>query len=320
MVKNFKERLVDVIQEKKSLVCLGFDPDLDAKQFPPHLKEMDKPKLEMGKILIDRLSDLVPIMKINTRFFSTHPSDYECDQLWELVKYAQKKGLLVIGDDKENDIGSTMAQGYKNQFKFDFDAITVNGYFGSDGIFNDGIFDKYYNEGKGLFVLVKTSNGSSKEFQDVQFLDNEGQMLVTDDDDDLFFKNDLKNYHLMANLVETWSKKYDHVIGGVVGATDLKDLKGKVVKTASQMVNEISTLMEGVLLLPGYGAQGGSADALDNLREGRYCIVNSSRGIMYAYDRRFKGKYTVDNFEEASLAEVLYMNEDLNKHFKGFNA
>lgn len=228
----------------------------------------------------------------------------ELDQLKLIVEYAHEKGLLVIGDCKQNDIGNTMAMAYRKEFEgFNFDAITVNGYFGSDGIITDGIFDKWYKLEKGLFVLIKTSNNSSKEIQDVNFVNEDGRTFW-------------KNYHLMASLTEEWSQKYEHVIGGVVGATDLLNDKGEIISTSSTMVKEISKILRGILLLPGYGAQGGTSDSLKYLEKDSYCIVNSSRGIMYAHDRRFKGRYNEEDFALAASDEVGFMNEDLNKHFK----
>lgn len=303
-MKNFRERLIEKIEQKKSIVCVGLDPNVNVPSFPSFLKEGPKPKLEFAKMILDEVADLVPVVKPNTRFYSMHPDDYEGDQLAEIVKYAHKQDLEVIADCKENDIGSTMANAYENQFKFGYDAITVNSYLGSDGVIGDGIFNKWFKDGKGLFLLVKTSNPSSVEFQDVKCLDIAGDIAVLDWK--RLFSNDyLKNYHLMASLVELWSKEFDHVIGGVVGATQ------------EEQLGEISQMMEGLLLIPGYGAQGGKAEALKHLQDGRYCIVNSSRKVMYAYKRRFKGSF--ETFATASRKEVEFMNKDLNKHFKPFN-
>ena len=290
---NFKDRLIEKIEYKHSIVCVGIDPDIDASQFPPEIRDHSiRPKENFAWRIIDAVHDIVPCIKINTRFFM--PDEH--DQLQSIVDHAHRNGLLVIGDCKQNDIGSTMAMAYKNEFGYyDWDAITVNGYFGSDGISGSGIFNEWHEKGKGLFVLIKTSNKSSSEFQDIPIFK------------DIFPVEYIFNYIKMAELVEKWSSMHGHSIGGVVGATH------------PDQIEEVSKIMNGILLLPGYGAQGGDANALDKLANGKYCIVNSSRGIMYAHDRRFKDKYTVAKFEQAARAEVEFMNEDLNKHFKPFN-
>ena len=290
---NFRERLIEKIKQKKSIVCVGLDPDTDSAEFPSFIKEnYSEAKWVFSKMIIDEVEDLVAVVKPNTRFFM--PNEFL--QLKEIVRYAHSKDLEVIADCKQNDIGSTMGLAYKYEFDgFDFDAITVNGYLGSEGVIGDKknpIFEKWFKKGKGIFVLVKTSNPSSSEIQN-----------LTVGISDPVFKDD-KIYHNMAKLVEKWSSEYEYTIGAVVGAT-------------SQQIAELRDILSGVLLMPGYGARGATGvDIKDCVKDGKYAIVNSSRAIMYAYTQRFKGKYTKEDFAKASRKEVLYMDDDINTHIK----
>ncbi len=282
-LNNFRLRLIEKIKQKKSIVCVGIDPDLNSPSFPKFLLNEKKPKLSFAKMLIDEIEGLISVIKPNTKFYQID----ETEQLRGIVKYAHQKDLEVIGDCKENDIGNTMAMAYEKQFSgFNFDAITVNGYFGQDGIIGDAktpIYKKWYEKGKGLFVLIKTSNQSSKEIQDLEIKAEKSYV-----------------YAKMANLVESWSKSYDFTIGGVAGATHSEHLK------------IIRDCISGILLIPGFGAQGGRPEDINQIiKKNKYCIVNSSRGVMYAYKRRFKDKFSEEDFAQASKEEVIYMNKEL---------
>ncbi|MBD3230630.1 MAG: orotidine-5'-phosphate decarboxylase [Candidatus Lokiarchaeota archaeon] len=287
---NFHKRIVDKIKQKKSIVCVGLDPDVDSPYFPEFLLNQKNTKLEFAKRIIDEVKDLVPVIKINTRFYFID----ESDQLKSIVQYAHKSDLEVIGDCKENDIGHTMKMAYKKQFNgFDFDSITVNPYFGRDGIIgpkNNDIFLDWYKKGKGIFVLIKTSNLSSPEVQDLRIKSKQTE-----------FK-DLKLYQYVATLVEKWSSNYGFSIGGVIGANQ------------SEHLQSVRKIISGILLLPGYGTQGGKLDIIKNLiTENKFGLINSSRGIMYAYKRRFKGKFSEENFAQAARKEVELMNTSINK-------
>lgn len=303
---NFRERLIEKIRQKRSAVCVGLDPDTAVDQFPPRNLFGFYPKLEFAKAIIDEVADLVPVIKPNTRFYLVE----EYRQLEGIVKYAHKKDLEVIADVKANDIGNTMARAYEKEFGyFDFDAITVNGYLGTDGITGNEknpIFKKWFERGKGLFVLVKTSNPSSSQLQDVDLQETRPvpQKRRIDLHNKVFVHK--KVWMKKAELVESCGNDYDHVIGGVVGATHPGDIP------------IARRLLSGVILLPGYGAQGGTGkDVKAAVRDGRWAIVNSSRGVMYAYARRFKGEFDVADFAKASRREVEFMNADINKHIRG---
>ena len=219
---------------------------------------------------------------------------------YETCRYAKEKGLLVIADGKRNDIGST-AESYSAAFlgktkiedteeaAFDVDALTVNPYLGIDGIkpFIEDC-DKY---NKGIFILVKTSNKSSGQFQDI--ITETGKSM----------------YEIVAQHIEEWGRdlkgEYGYSsVGAVVGATYPNQAKilRKILKSA-------------YILVPGYGAQGGTAkDVASSFNpDGLGAIVNASRSIMCAYkSERWKEKYTEEKFYEASRAEALRMKEDIN--------
>lgn len=292
MESSFRRRVIEKIRQKGSLVCVGLDPDPSAPQFPPEYRERAHAKLEFGKALVDAVHDLVPAVKPNTRFYD--PGEWQ--DLRALVRYAHAKDLEVIGDCKENDIGTTMARAYQRQFEtFEWDAITVNAYLGRDGIVGPAgqdIYAEWFQRGKGLFVLVKTSNPSSADLQDRRI--PTGTNAGTDKE------ADIPVFQHVARAVERWSAPYDFSIGAVVGATHPGEL--------ALLRDELS----GIILAPGYGAQGGTADAITGAVTGdRYCLVNSSRGIMYAHARRFRDKYKAGQFPEAARAEVEFMNADL---------
>ena len=162
---HFIERLIQSIKDKKSVVCMGLDPRLDKQgEIPKYLidelKDPSKIILEFNKNLIDHASDLIPVVKPQIAFYEKYEA---LAALKETIKYAHKKDLLVILDSKRNDIGSTSEAYAYSTFKvYNADACTINAYLGFDGI------KPYlsYKE-KGLFILVKTSNPSSKDFQDI---------------------------------------------------------------------------------------------------------------------------------------------------------
>ena len=212
------------------------------------------------------------------------------------VDYCKSKGLVVIGDVKRGDIGSTSAayavghlghvQVGKNRYAgFDEDFATVNPYLGSDGI--NPFIDVCKEEKKGLFILVKTSNPSSGEFQD-RLID--GRPL----------------YELVGEKVAAWGEEcmgdeYSY-IGAVVGATYPE--MGKVLR---------KIMPKSYILVPGYGAQGGKGKDLVHFfnEDGLGAIVNSSRGIIAAYKQEQYAKFGAENFGDASRAAVEAMIADI---------
>ena len=246
--------------------------------------------------LIDALCDVVPAVKPQSAFYERFGFE-GVEVLKRTVDYAKSKGLYVIMDAKRGDIGST-AEGYSEAYlgsvtigetevePFGCDCLTINAYLGSDGI-NPFIKDCVARD-RAVFALVKTSNPSSGELQNI-------------------VAGDRKVYNVVGDLLERLSKdtvdKYGYTcVGAVTGATypmDIRDLRRRLEKT--------------FFLVPGYGAQGGKAEdvqyAFDEYGHG--AIVNSSRGIICAWQKTGKeGK----DFGEAARDAAIAMREDLKKY------
>ncbi|MFA6521469.1 MAG: orotidine-5'-phosphate decarboxylase [Candidatus Gracilibacteria bacterium] len=303
-MKHFTDRLVAAIKEKGTPICVGLDPQLS--HIPSFIRkeaEARKAKsfeaaaeaiIEFNKGIIDAVHDLVPVVKPQFAFYV----QYGFSGVWafeETCKYAQEKGLLVIADAKSNDIGST-AEAYANAFigetdlfgekvaPIDCDAITVNPYLGYDGI--KPFVETCRKRGKGIFVLVKTSNPSSGDLQDRE-VKAEG----------------MKNYELMANFVESWGADelgesgYSSV-GAVTGATYPKEL-----------VQLRKLMPKAYLLVPGFGAQGGTAADVKAAfnKDGLGAVINSSRGIIFAWEKAGDEK----EYGAAARAAVLKMKKEL---------
>jgi len=305
----FVDRLINHVTKKKSHVVVGFDPVYDyfptsiKKEMDRNLKDISKAIIEFNFKLIDAIHDLVPAIKPQIAFYERYGID-GVKAFIKTVEYGKKKGLIVIEDAKRNDIGSTAAaysDGHigkitifnKTEPIFDLDAITVNPYLGSDGIIpfiND--VQKYQ---KGIFVLVKTSNPSSIELQDITVV---------------YKWKRCKLYEVVSKLVNEWGLScignhgYSSV-GAVVGATFPNDSK------------RLRKLMpKSYFLVPGYGAQGGSASDVINCfnKDGYGALIAASRSINYAfkYDKRFKD----NEFADAAREAVIKMNKEINEELK----
>ena len=300
------DRLIENIVRTKNPTVAGLDPKLD--YVPDHIKEFAfgrygytlkaaaKALLEFNKGLIDELCDIVPAIKPQAAYYEMY--GYQgVKTLYKTIQYAKKKGMFVITDGKRNDIGTTMeayatahlgevAVGEETLTPFGADALTVNGYLGTDGIKPlIGVCEK---QDKGIFVLAKTSNPSSGELQD-RLID--GKPV----------------YEIMGEMCEQWGTglmgKYGYSgVGAVVGATypeQLKELRAKLPHT--------------FFLVPGYGAQGGgAADVAGAFDErGLGAIVNSSRGIMCAYKAMGMDG---EDFAKAARLEAIRMRDDIAQH------
>ena len=298
------DRLIEKIVEKQNPTVAGLDPKLD--YIPSYIKEEAFAKygktlegaaealLVYNKGLIDALSDVVPAIKPQVAYYEMYGWQ-GVRTLAETIKYAQSKGMFVITDGKRNDIGSTM-EAYATAHlgttdvegeKFDAfgsDALTVNGYLGTDGI--APLLDICKKGDKGIFVLVKTSNPSSGELQNLEL---EGSEAV---------------YHRMGKMCEEWGEelpsKYGYSgVGAVVGATYPEQLK--------ELREQLKTTF---FLVPGYGAQGGGANDVKNAfdENGIGAIINSSRGIMCAWKKEGCDER---DYAQAALREAIRMRDDI---------
>ena len=299
-------KLISNIRKTHAPIVVGLDPMLN--YIPEHIQK--KAFAEFGETLegaaeaiwqynkgiVDATCDLIPAVKPQIAMYEQFGIPgliaYK-----KTVEYCKSKDLVVIGDIKRGDIGSTSAAyavghlgqvqvGSKKYAGFDEDFATVNPYLGSDGV--KPFMDVCKEEKKGIFVLVKTSNPSSGEFQD-RVID--GRPL----------------YELVGEKVAQWGDElmgdgYSYV-GAVVGATYPE--MGKVLR---------KIMPKTFILVPGYGAQGGKgADLVHFFNEdGLGAIVNSSRGIIAAYKQEKYKEFGAENYADASRAAVKDMIADIS--------
>lgn len=299
-------KLVTKIQKTKAPIVVGLDPMLS--YIPEHIQKKSFAEFgetlegaadaiwQFNKEIVDATCDLIPAVKPQIAMYEQFGIE-GLKAFQKTVDYCHEKDLVVIGDVKRGDIGSTSAAyatghlgkvqvGSKVYSTFNEDFATVNPYLGTDGI--KPFVDVCKEEKKGLFILVKTSNPSSGEFQD----------RVID-------KRPL--YEWVGEKVAEWGS--DHMgesysyIGAVVGATYPQ--MGKVLR---------KVMPKSYILVPGYGAQGGKGEDLVHFfnEDGLGAIVNSSRGIIAAYKQEKYAKFGAENFAEASRAAVIDMVEDIN--------
>ena len=297
------DRLIEKIVEKQNPTVAGLDPKLDyvpeyikQKAFSEHgetLKGAAEALFLFNKGLIDALYDIVPAVKPQAAYYEMY--GYEgVKALYKTQEYARSKDLFVITDGKRNDIGSTMeayAAAHLGKTKvgsaeyepFLADALTINGYLGSDGINPVIKVCKEYD--KAIFVLAKTSNPSSGELQDIKI-------------------GDRTIYEIMGDMCEEWGKeltgKYNYSgVGIVAGATypeQIEILRARLPHT--------------FFLIPGYGVQGASAKDISAAFDvnGLGGIVNSSRGIMCAYQ---KEKCDEHEYAAAARREAIRMRDEI---------
>lgn len=302
-------QLVNNIKKLEAPIVVGLDPMLDYvpehllkaafEQYGETLEGASEAIWQYNKGIIDSTYDLIPAVKPQIAMYEQFgvpglvAFNKTCD-------YAKSKGLVVIGDIKRGDIGSTStayAIGHVGQVQigsnkyrgFDEDFVTVNPYLGSDGV--RPFMEVCKEEKKGMFILVKTSNPSSGEFQD--------QLI-----------NGKPLYEMVAEKVASWGDElmgddYSYV-GAVVGAT--YPAMGEVLR---------KVMPKAYILVPGYGAQGGQAKDLAPFfnEDGLGAIVNSSRGIICAYKQEQYSQFGAANYADASRQAVLDMKEDLKQAF-----
>jgi orotidine-5'-phosphate decarboxylase len=310
--ENFADRLITVIRKKNSCVVVGLDPYF--KLIPDTIKQkfstLQKQSLEYASRvilefniqIIDLVAPFVGIVKPQIAFYEL----YGWWGVWayaETIKYAKQKGLIVIGDVKRGDVPST-AEAYANahfgevhidntiEAPFGADALTVNPFLGTDSILPFLQTAKKHN--KGIFVLVKTSNPDSGEFQDLMC-------------------GGKKLHEIIAEKTHAWGKDLVGeqgygAVGAVVGATFSREISTlrKIMPTA-------------YFLVPGYGAQGATAKDITHCfnPDGLGAIINASRSILYAYNiSPWKEKYGIRAWKDATQEAVMKMNEEIRKIIK----
>ena len=298
-------QLVANIKKTGAPIVVGLDPMLNyipeqvqQKAFAEYGETLEgaaEAIWQFNKEIVDKTYDLIPAVKPQIAMYEQFGLP-GLAAFKKTVDYCKEKGLVVIGDIKRGDIGSTSAAyavghigkvkvGSKTYAPFDEDFVTVNPYLGSDGV--NPFLDVCKEEKKGIFVLVKTSNPSSGEFQDQKI---DGRPL----------------YELVGEKVAAWGSEvmgdeYSYV-GAVVGATYPE--MGKVLR---------KVMPKAYILVPGYGAQGGKGKDLVHFfnEDGLGAIVNSSRGIIAAYKQEQYAKFGAENFGDASRAAVETMVADI---------
>lgn len=299
-------KLVDKIKKQNAPVVVGLDPmmkfvpkhlqDAAFKEYGETLEGAAEAIWQFNKAIIDNIYDIVPAVKPQVAMYEQFGIPGMI-AFKKTVDYCHEKDMVVIGDVKRGDIGSTseayavahlgkVKVGNKEIAAFDEDFATVNPYLGSDGI--NPFLKVCKEEKKGIFILVKTSNPSSGEFQD-RLID--GRPL----------------YEHVGEKVNEWAMQcmgddYSYV-GVVVGATYPE--MGKVLR---------KVMPKSFILVPGYGAQGGKAEDLVHFfnEDGLGAIVNSSRGIIAAYAKEEYAKFGEANFADASRQAAIDMINDIN--------
>ena len=303
--KSLINKLVENIKKTGAPIVVGLDPMLNyipeqvqKKAFAEYGETLEgaaEAIWQFNKEIVDKTYDLIPAVKPQIAMYEQFGLP-GLAAFKKTVDYCKEKGLVVIGDIKRGDIGSTSAAyavghigkvkvGSKTYAPFDEDFVTVNPYLGSDGV--NPFLDVCKEEKKGIFVLVKTSNPSSGEFQDQKI---DGRPL----------------YELVGEKVAAWGSEvmgdeYSYV-GAVVGATYPE--MGKVLR---------KVMPKAYILVPGYGAQGGKGKDLVHFfnEDGLGAIVNSSRGIIAAYKQEKYANYGEEAFADASRAAVEDMVADI---------
>ncbi len=319
MTRHAVDRLYERMDEKGTPLCIGLDPVME--ELPRHL--LQKVTEEYGSnfraaaeairrfnfAIIDATHDLVPVFKPQSAFYEKY-GHWGIEALEDTIKYAQGKGALVDLDAKRNDIGKTsgayaeahlgevmLPDGTYARSLDDADFMTVNGYLGSDGI---EPFTKVANrDGKGIFVLAKTSNDSSGELQD------------------LFISDGEEIYMEMARLIEEWGS-------GNIGENGYSNVGAVVGATYSRETARLRNMFPSVLfLMPGYGTQGAKVETLVNGfdENGRGALVNSGSGITFAYSNKaFVGRHpdlaSPERYVEAARQATLDSIVDINRALK----
>lgn len=302
---SFSEQLTIAIKSKNNPTVMGLDPKLEyipvsllqkwRAEFSNDEKYIEEALVRFNSALIDAVYDIIPAVKPQAAYYEMYGLP-GMKALARTIDLAKAKNMLVILDGKRNDIGSTASAyaaawlgqtqlGENERAFWNADALTVNAYLGIDGI--QPFIDVAEKNGKGIFILVRTSNPSAADFQDLELTGGR------------------KVYEAVAETLTEWSKNHlgpdgYSPLGAVVGAT-----------WPEQAVKMRQVLQHSWILVPGYGAQGGTAaDCAKQFKaDGTGAIVNASRSLMCAYKQQTK--LPPEEFAEATRREALRMRDDL---------
>ncbi len=305
-MKNFADRLTDRISALSNPTVLGLDPVADyvpeemllywGSQVEDKAMATAMAIYDFNRMLIDATCEIIPAIKPQFAYYEMY-GVHGVEALRRTITYAKEKGMLVIADAKRNDIGPTAAA-YANAIigettlwdqsvtaMNDADAITLNAYLGIDGI--KPFIDVAKSKGKGMYILVRTSNPSAGDFQDLIMQD--GRPL----------------YEKFAQKVASWGED-------LIGESGFSSVGAVVGATWPEQAAALRQIMpKSLILVPGYGAQGGSADAaaVNFNAAGKGAIVNASRSLMCAYKKRDDLKPM--DFQQATYDEAIRMKQDL---------
>lgn len=296
-MKPFADQLIELIEKKTTPACVGLDPQLEfiprkINLFPytRRPRGIAEPLYEFNRKVIDIISPHIGIVKLQTAFYEAL-GHWGIKAYIDTIKYAHKKGLIVIGDIKRGDVPHT-AEAYASAHLgglYEADAVTVNPYLGTDSIMP--FIKKAQELGKGVFVLVKTTNPSSADFQDLLIGAPHAVPL----------------YEHVAEKVNQWGKPligrsgYSS-IGAVVGAKAGRELR--------------NIMPNAFFLVPGYGAQGATAKDIKHCfnPDGYGAIISASRSIIYAWMYPpWKEKYGQKRWEQAVEAAIIEMKNKLKE-------
>ena len=313
---HFSDRLDSAIQAKGNPICIGLDPRFDQlpatirdaamKQHGRTAKAVAEAFIAFNMAIVDAVADIIPVCKPQVAFYEEF--GWEGMRAYEAtIRYAKQKGLLVISDAKRGDIGAT-ALSYARahlggesidgvNVGFDADALTVNPYMGRDTL--EPYLEIGAAAGRGIFVLVKTSNAGSGDLQDLTVGEGTGSKAVREH---------------VAEMVQALGEKHR----GECGLTDVGAVVGATYPEQARRLREL--MPDTIFLIPGYGAQGASAkDAAAGFRnDGRGAIVNNSRGLIFAWKHTpYADSFGEKEFGSAIRAATLKMAEELKAALTG---
>jgi len=297
-MKYFIDQLQQKIEAKDSRICVGLDPHLELMPeniLAPELlsdlesnqKEVSAAVLKFNQNLIDAVADMTAVVKPQMAFYEKlGVSGMEC--LWQTIAYAKTKDLIVLLDGKRNDIGSTAgayAEAYLENQKTEIDSLTINPYLG-----RDGILPFLRNKERGAFALLRTSNPSAGDLQDLKL------------DDGRAF------YQAVGDFLQEVGRDY-------MGESGYSNLAAVVGATYPEELKAIRAQLDSVFfLIPGFGAQGGGAADIKAgfAEDGRGAVVNSSRRINFAYRKEEYSHFGAKNYAKAARAAAAKMKKEIN--------